>query len=184
MARTLDEVVTAVATELMAVNAATSAAVSQRVLADLVGHFGVDVSFLRHNDHDIRATKLVAEWPVRPDIPDPDPLGVVYFADADPVFALAEHREGTRRLPPGTRDRRLPAHHRRRPQHPRRRRWRRAAAVGGRHDGRASGSSSSATGNGRRRSSTRSRRSHRCSRSCRPASSPRTSCASSPSTTT
>ncbi|MFY9919554.1 MAG: EAL domain-containing protein [Mycobacterium sp.] len=74
----------------MAVNAATSAAVSQRVLADLVGHFGVDVSFLRHNDHDIHATRLVAEWPVRPDIPDPDPLGLVYFADADPVFAAAE----------------------------------------------------------------------------------------------
>ena len=90
MARTLDEVVTAVATELMAVNAATSAAVSQRVLADLVDHFGVDVSFLRHNDHDIHATRLIAEWPVRPDIPDPDPLGLVYFADADPVFAAAE----------------------------------------------------------------------------------------------
>ena len=93
MARTLEEVVTAVATELMAVGAATNAAVSSRVLADLVGHFGVDVSFLRHNDHSIRATKLVAEWPIRPDIPDPDPLGVVYFADADPVFALAEHQK-------------------------------------------------------------------------------------------
>ena len=93
MARTLDEVVTAVATELMAVDAATNAAVSSRVLADLVGHFGVDVSFLRHNDHSIRATKLVAEWPIRPDIPDPDPLGLVYFADADPVFALAEHQK-------------------------------------------------------------------------------------------
>ncbi|WP_327389779.1 bifunctional diguanylate cyclase/phosphodiesterase [Mycolicibacterium stellerae] len=74
----------------MAVSAATSAAVSQRVLADLVGHFGVDFSFLRHNDHDIRATKLIAEWPARPDIPDPDPIGLVYFADADPVFAAAE----------------------------------------------------------------------------------------------
>jgi diguanylate cyclase (GGDEF)-like protein len=91
--RTLDEVVTAVATELMAVNAATSGAVSERVLADLVSHFGVDVSFLRHNDHNIRATKLVAEWPVRPDIPDPDPLGLVYFDDADPVFALCEHQK-------------------------------------------------------------------------------------------
>jgi len=91
VARTLDEVVTAVATELMAVNAATSAEVSQRVLADLVDHFGVDVSFLRHNDHDLHATRLIAEWPVRPDIPDPDPLGLVYFADADPVFAAAEN---------------------------------------------------------------------------------------------
>ena len=93
MARTLDEVVTAVATELMAVNAATSAAVSQRVLADLVEYLGVDVSFLRHNDHEIRATRLIAEWPVRPFIPDPDPLGLVYFADADPVFALCEHQK-------------------------------------------------------------------------------------------
>ncbi len=90
MARSLDEVVTAVATSLMGVNAATSAEVSQRVLADLVDHFGVDFSFLRHNDHDIHATKLIAEWPVRPEVPDPDPIGVVYFAEADPVFAAAE----------------------------------------------------------------------------------------------
>jgi diguanylate cyclase (GGDEF)-like protein len=89
--RSLDLVVTAVATQLMAANAATSAVVSQRVLADLVEYFEVDVSFLRHNDHKIRASKLVAEWPPRPDIPDPDPLAVVYFADADPVFAISEH---------------------------------------------------------------------------------------------
>jgi diguanylate cyclase (GGDEF)-like protein len=88
---TLDLVVTSVATRLMAVNAATAVEVSQSVLADLVGQFGVDVSFLRYNDHNIRATKLVAEWPVRPYIPDPDPLGLIYFADADPVFARAEH---------------------------------------------------------------------------------------------
>jgi diguanylate cyclase (GGDEF)-like protein len=90
VARTLDEVVTAVATSLMGVDAATNAAVSQTVLADLVGYLGVDVSFLRHNDHDIRATRLIAEWPLRPVIPDPDPLGLVFFADADPVFAAAE----------------------------------------------------------------------------------------------
>jgi diguanylate cyclase (GGDEF)-like protein len=74
----------------MGVDAATNAAVSQTVLADLVGYLGVDVSFLRHNDHDIRATRLIAEWPLRPVIPDPDPLGLVFFADADPVFAAAE----------------------------------------------------------------------------------------------
>jgi diguanylate cyclase (GGDEF)-like protein len=89
--RSLDLVVTAVATQLMAANAATSVQVSQRVLADLVAYFGVDVSFLRYNDHNIHASKLVAEWPQRPDIPDPDPLAVVYFADADPVFAQSEH---------------------------------------------------------------------------------------------
>lgn len=87
---TLDTLVTSVATKLMAATSATSAQVSQDVLADLVASFGVDFSFLRYNDHAIRATKLIAEWPARPDVPDPDPLGVVYFADADPIFAAAE----------------------------------------------------------------------------------------------
>ena len=87
----LDSLVTSVATKLMAATSATSTEVSRDVLAELVQSFGVDVSFLRYNDHVIRATKLVAEWPPRPEIPDPDPLGVVYFADADPIFAAAEH---------------------------------------------------------------------------------------------
>ncbi|WP_442930341.1 putative bifunctional diguanylate cyclase/phosphodiesterase [Mycobacterium sp. NBC_00419] len=87
----LDNLVTEVATQLMAATSATSAEVSRDVLAELVATFGVDVSFLRYNDHSIRATKLVAEWPPRPEVPDPDPLGVVYFADADPIFAAAEH---------------------------------------------------------------------------------------------
>ncbi len=90
-ADSLENLVTHGATQLMAVDAATSAAVSQEVLGELVRSFGVDVSFLRYNDHSVRATRLIAEWPVRPFIPDPDPLGVVYFADADPVFAAAEH---------------------------------------------------------------------------------------------
>ncbi len=90
MAQSLDQAVTAVAAELMAATAATAVPISERVLRDLVGHFGVDVSFLRHNDHAIHATKLVAQWPLRDFIPDPDPIGLVYFADADPVFAMAE----------------------------------------------------------------------------------------------
>jgi diguanylate cyclase (GGDEF)-like protein len=60
------------------------------VLRDLVSHFGVDTGFLRHNDHTIHATVLIAEWPPRENVPDPDPIGVVYFADADSVFALLE----------------------------------------------------------------------------------------------
>ncbi|TAM66716.1 EAL domain-containing protein [Mycobacterium sp.] len=91
MSGTLDHLVTAAAAELMAATAADSAAISQRVLHDLVSHFGVDFSFLRHNDHAIHATVLVAEWPQRPDVPEPDPIGVVYFAGADSVFARAEH---------------------------------------------------------------------------------------------
>jgi diguanylate cyclase len=91
MPGSLDDLVTAAAAELMAATAANNVASSERVLAELVGHFGVDFGFLRHNDHTIHATVLVAEWPPRPEIPDPDPLAVVYFADADSVFARAEH---------------------------------------------------------------------------------------------
>jgi diguanylate cyclase len=90
MASALDEVVTAAAAELMAATAGNSAAISERVLGSLVDHFGVDFGFLRHNDHTIHATVLVAGWPPREDVPDPDPIGVVYFADADSVFARAE----------------------------------------------------------------------------------------------
>ncbi len=93
MPESLDLVVTSVATRLMGATAATAVDVSQGVLAELVEYFGVDVSFLRRNDHTLRASVLVAEWPVRPGIPDPDPLAVVYFQDADPVFALAEHQK-------------------------------------------------------------------------------------------
>ncbi|KMO84713.1 bifunctional diguanylate cyclase/phosphodiesterase [Mycolicibacterium chubuense] len=93
MPESLDLVVTSVATRLMGATAATAVDVSQGVLAELVEYFGVDVSFLRRNDHTLHASVLVAEWPVRPGIPDPDPLAVVYFQDADPVFALAEHQK-------------------------------------------------------------------------------------------
>jgi diguanylate cyclase len=91
MALMLDEVVRAAAAELMAATAGNSATISERVLADLVAHFEVDVGFLRHNDHTIHATKLIAQWPRRDFIPDPDPIGVVYFADADPIFAQCEN---------------------------------------------------------------------------------------------
>ncbi|CAN5343169.1 bifunctional diguanylate cyclase/phosphodiesterase [soil metagenome] len=90
MSRRLDLLVTSVATRLMAATADTAVELSTQVLAHLVEYLGVDVSFLRYNDHTIHATKLVAEWPLRPFIPDPDPIGVVYFANADPVFALCE----------------------------------------------------------------------------------------------
>lgn len=89
MSGTLDYLVTGAAAELMAATATDAAAISQQVLGDLVREFGVDFSFLRHNDHTIRATVLVAEWPARN--ADPDPIGVIYFAGADSVFAQAEH---------------------------------------------------------------------------------------------
>jgi diguanylate cyclase (GGDEF)-like protein len=90
MSNRLDEMVTAVAAELMGGTAVNAAAVSERVLADLVERLAVDVCFLRHNDHTIRATKLVAEWPRR-EFDGPDPIGLVSFIGADPIFARAEH---------------------------------------------------------------------------------------------
>ena len=89
--RSLEQLVTDVAGRLMPADSTTSVAAATEVLRDLVEYFGVDVSFLRRNDHTIGATVLVAEWPQRRDVPDPDPLGVVYFRDADPVFAAAEN---------------------------------------------------------------------------------------------
>ncbi|BBZ30138.1 bifunctional diguanylate cyclase/phosphodiesterase [Mycolicibacterium madagascariense] len=90
MSGRLDEMVTAVAAELMGGTAVNAAAVSERVLADLTKRLSVDVCFLRYNDHDIRATRLIAEWPPREPV-QPDPIGLVYFADADPIFARAEY---------------------------------------------------------------------------------------------
>jgi len=46
---------------------------------------------LRHHDHDIRASVLVAEWPPRVGVPDPDPMAVVHFTSADPALACCEH---------------------------------------------------------------------------------------------
>jgi diguanylate cyclase (GGDEF)-like protein len=89
--RALTAIITAVATKLMGATASTATGISTEILAELVGILDVDVSFLRYNDHSIHATVLVAEWPQRPDKPDPDPLQVIYFADADPIFALCEN---------------------------------------------------------------------------------------------
>lgn len=91
MAGTLDRVVTSVATQLMLATGRTAGEVSERVLAQLVEQFDVDAGFLRHNDHNIRASKLVAEFPSRHEQRDPDPLAVIYFADADPFFSPTEH---------------------------------------------------------------------------------------------
>jgi hypothetical protein len=78
--RKLDLVVSSVAAQLMDATASTAAEMSQQVLANLVEQFDADAGFLRHNDHNVGASKLIAEWPPRPDRLDPDPLAVVDFA--------------------------------------------------------------------------------------------------------
>lgn len=82
---------TQVASELMGVDATTMAEATERVLAQLVEYFDVDFSYVRHTDRERRASLLIAEWPHRPQVPDPDPLEVVYFEGADPVFRAFEH---------------------------------------------------------------------------------------------
>ena len=83
--------VAAAAERLMEATASTATQVSEQVLAQLVEQLKADASFLRHNDHGLRASVLVAEWPPRPDVPARDPLAVIHFTGADPVFAVGEH---------------------------------------------------------------------------------------------
>jgi diguanylate cyclase (GGDEF)-like protein len=83
----LDDLVTQLATELMPVSSATLQQALDRTIRLLSEFFSVDTAFVRRNDHSIEASILVAEWPLREDVPDPDPLGIVPFDGSDPVFA-------------------------------------------------------------------------------------------------
>lgn len=74
----------------MSVDSSSVGSAYTLVLRDLVDYFGVDSAFLRHTDRSIRASIMVAEWPPRDNVPDPDPLGVVSF-ESDSVFAQCEH---------------------------------------------------------------------------------------------
>lgn len=89
--RSLDALVTDVASDLIGVDASSVSTAYTRVLRTLVEFFDVHAGYLRHTEYRNRSTVMIAEWPPRPDAPAPDPLGVVYFADADPVFAACEH---------------------------------------------------------------------------------------------
>ena len=109
--RSLTSIVTAVATRLMGATASTATDISTEILAELVEILDVDVSFLRYNDHNIHATVLVAEWPQRPDKPDPDPLQTIYFADADPDLRPVRKLQVASRVASRSREPGLPAHH-------------------------------------------------------------------------
>ena len=91
MPRSLDLVVTSVATKLMEVTRSTATQVSEKVLAELVEQFDVDASFLRHHDHVIQDSVLVAEWPPRTNVPDPDLMAIARLSSADPVLTQCEH---------------------------------------------------------------------------------------------
>ncbi|MGO9068438.1 bifunctional diguanylate cyclase/phosphodiesterase, partial [Mycobacterium sp.] len=75
----------------METTASTVAEVNKQVLAELGEHLDIDAAFLRHNDHKIRVSKLVAAWPPPRDRSVPDSWVVAHFSSADPVLALCEH---------------------------------------------------------------------------------------------
>jgi diguanylate cyclase (GGDEF)-like protein len=89
----LDELVSQVAERLMSASSRNR----QEILTwttQVLGEFlGADVAFLRRNDHARGLSIMVAEWPPRENIPDPDPLGEVPF-DADPIFARTRDLRG------------------------------------------------------------------------------------------
>ena len=88
--------ITSIANELLEASASTATHASERVLARLVEHFGLHYSFLRYSDHDIRASTLVAEWPARADVAEPDPFAVVSFTSDHPALALCENGKDLR----------------------------------------------------------------------------------------
>ena len=83
--RSLDELVSQVAERLMSTTAANHQEVLTWTMKTVAEYLDADAVFLRRNDHARDVSVLVAEWPQREDIPDPDPLGEVRF-DADPIF--------------------------------------------------------------------------------------------------
>lgn len=91
MPRNPDLVVASVAAQLVEATGANRVRVSEQVLAQLVERFDLDAARLRHHDHKIRGSVLVAEWPKRAVAQDPDPLAVVHFGSADPMLAQCEH---------------------------------------------------------------------------------------------
>jgi diguanylate cyclase len=80
-------IIAEVVAQMKAANASSAPRVCERLLAQLVAQFDADTAFLRHNDHSLRASTLIAEWPLRDAVPYPDPLARTPFADADGVVA-------------------------------------------------------------------------------------------------
>ena len=83
--RQLDELVTRVSERLMSASSKNRQEVLDWTTRELAYFTGADVALLRHNDFEREMSVLVAEWPVRENVPEPDPLGEVRF-DSDPVF--------------------------------------------------------------------------------------------------
>lgn len=80
-------IIAGVVAQTMGASAFSAPRVCEQLLAQLVEQFEADAAFLRHNDHSLRASTLIAEWPPRDAVADPDRLAKIPFADADGVVA-------------------------------------------------------------------------------------------------
>jgi diguanylate cyclase (GGDEF)-like protein len=87
--QTLDDLVGSVANRLMSASSLTRKEVLHWTTQVLGEFLGADTAFLRRNDLERGLSILVAEWPLRENVPDPDPLGEVPF-DSDPIFAMTK----------------------------------------------------------------------------------------------
>lgn len=80
-------VIAEIVAQMTGASAASAPRVCERLLAQLVDQFEADAAFLRHNNRRLRASMLIAEWPPRDPVPDPDPLATIYFADSDVMLS-------------------------------------------------------------------------------------------------
>ena len=83
--RRLDELVAQVAGRLMSASADNRQETLNWVCQVLAEFLAADVAFIRRNDLKREMSILEAEYPIRIDKPNPDPLGEVGF-DVDPLF--------------------------------------------------------------------------------------------------
>ena len=81
----LDELVSNVAVKLMSGSAQNRKELLDWTTRELAQFLGSDVAFMRRHDHARGLSIFEASWPVREDVPDPDPLGEVPY-NADPIF--------------------------------------------------------------------------------------------------
>jgi diguanylate cyclase (GGDEF)-like protein len=89
----LDELVSKVAERLMSASSNNRQEVLDWTTAELCQFLQTDVAFIRRNDHVRGLSIMESEWPIRENVPDPDPLGEVPF-DSDPIFAAMRDLRG------------------------------------------------------------------------------------------
>jgi diguanylate cyclase (GGDEF)-like protein len=87
--QTLDDLIGRVANRLMSASSQTRKEVLHWTTQVLAEFLGADVALLRRNDLERGLSILVAEYPTRENVPEPDPLGEVPF-DSDPIFAMTK----------------------------------------------------------------------------------------------